>query len=169
MLIAAIAVLVIGWVVALSVSNLTRKVLQHTKLDEKLANWIMGKEKAEGVDTGLWISKGIYYIIMLFVLVGFFQVLGITLITELLNRFLFEFAPRLFSAALLLLIAWIVGNVLRAILLRILNAAKIDERFGRSVGFEKEKQVPITKTLADAIYYLIFLLFLPAILNALAL
>jgi NADH:ubiquinone oxidoreductase subunit 3 (subunit A) len=171
-LIAAIAVLVIGWVVALAVSNLTRKALQRTKLDEKLANWIMGEEKAEGVDTGLWISKGIYYIIMLFVLVGFFQVLGITLITEPLNRFLnevFEFAPRLFSVALLLLIAWIVGNVLRAILLRILNAAKIDERFGRSVGFEKEKQVPITKTLADAIYYLIFLLFLPAILNALAL
>jgi|DewCreStandDraft_2_1066082.scaffolds.fasta_scaffold00539_13 hypothetical protein len=171
-LIAAIAVLVIGWVVALAVSNLARKALQRTKLDEKLASWVIGKEKAEGVDTGLWISKGIYYIIMLFVLVGFFQVLGITLITEPLNRFLnevFEFAPRLFSAALLLLIAWIVGNVLRAILLRILNAAKIDERFGRSVGFEKEKQVPITKTLADAIYYLIFLLFLPAILNALAL
>lgn len=37
-LISAIAVLVIGWVVALAVSNLTRKALQRTKLDEKLAN-----------------------------------------------------------------------------------------------------------------------------------
>ncbi len=60
------------------------------------------------MDTGLWISKGIYYIIILFVLAGLFQVLGITLTTEPLNRFLnevLEFVPRLFSAALLLLIA----------------------------------------------------------------
>ena len=109
---------------------------------------------------------------MLFVLVAFFQTLGLTLITQPLNQLLiqvFEYTPRLLGAGLLLLLAWILASVLRLVVSRALNAAKIDERFGGQVGLEDEERVPLTKTLADAVYWLVFLLFLPAILNALAL
>jgi hypothetical protein len=48
-----------------------------------------------------------------------------------------------------------------------MGAAKIDERIGTQAGVEEEKKVPLTKTIGDVVYWLIFLLFLPAVLGAL--
>ena len=55
-----------------------------------------------------WVGRGAYYLIMLFVLVAVFQTLGLTILTEPLNRLLtsiFEFAPRILGAGFLLIIA----------------------------------------------------------------
>jgi hypothetical protein len=69
----------------------------------------------------------------------------------------------------LLLIAWIVASALRLVISRVLTAAKIDERLGTSAGLEEEERVPLAQTLGNAMYWLVFLLFLPAVLNALEL
>jgi len=109
---------------------------------------------------------------MIFVLIAFFQALGLTLITEPLNQLLiqvFQYAPRLLGAGLLLLVAWIVASVLKFALSRVLTAAKIDERLGSSAALEEEKRVPLAQTLGNAVYWLVFLLFLPAVLSALEL
>jgi hypothetical protein len=171
-LIAALVILIVGWLVALAVSSVVRNALRRTKLDERIARWVVGEAEAEGVEVGQWVSKAVYYLVMLFVLIAFFQTLGLTLITQPLNQLLiqvFDYAPRLLGAGLLLLLAWILASLLRFIVSRALNVAKIDERFGSQVGLEEEERVPLAKTLADAVYWLVFLLFLPAILNALAL
>jgi hypothetical protein len=113
-----------------------------------------------------------FYLIMIFVLVAFFQALGLTLPTEPLNQLLtqvFQFVPQLLGAVLLLLIAWIVASVLRMIISRVLSSARLDERLASQVGVGRERPVSLTKTLADTVYWLVFLLFLPAVLNALAL
>jgi len=68
----------------------------------------------------------------------------------------------------LLLIAWIVASALRLVISRVLSAAKIDERLGSSAGLEEER-VPLAQTLGNAVYWLVFLLFLPAVLSALEL
>jgi len=170
-LIGALAILVIGWLVALVVSAIVRGALRRTELDDRLARWIFGEEEAKAIETERWIAKGVYYLIMLFVLIAFFQTLGLTVITQPLNQLLiqvFQYAPRLLGAGLLLLIAWIVASVLRLIVSRVLRAAKLDERLGSQAGLEEER-VPLTQTIANAVYWLVFLLFLPAVLNALAL
>lgn len=59
--------------------------------------------------------------------------------------------------------------MLRLLLTRVLTAARVDERLGDQVGFEPDRRVPLTQSLADAVYWLVFLLFLPAVLGALAL
>lgn len=69
----------------------------------------------------------------------------------------------------MLLIAWIVASVLKLLILRVLTAARLDQRLGSQAGLEEERRVPLTKSLADAVYCLVFLLFLPAILGTLAL
>jgi hypothetical protein len=171
-LIGALAILIIGWLVALVVSAIVRGALRRTTLDDRLARWIFGEEEAKVIETERWIAKGVYYLIMLFVLIAFFQVLGLTLITEPLNQLLiqvFQYAPRLLGAGLLLLIAWIVASVLRLVVLRVLRAAKLDERLGSQAGLEEEERIPLTQTIANAVYWLVFLLFLPAVLNTLAL
>lgn len=171
-LIAALAILVVGWLVALIISAIVRGVLRRTTLDDRLAGWVMGEEAAEGIEVERQIGRGVYYLIMLFVLIAFFQTLGLTIITEPLNRLLvqvFQYAPRLLGAGLLLLVAWIVASALRLIISRVLTAAKIDERLGSEAGLEEEKHVPLAQTLGNAVYWLVFLLFLPAVLGALEL
>lgn len=171
-LIGALAILVVGWIVALVVSAVVKGVLRRTTLDDKIAGWIFGEEREKAIDVANGTAKGVYYIIILFVLVAFFQALGITLITEPINSLLnrvFEFAPRIVGAGILFLLAWVLASVLRIILTRALRAGKIDERFGGQAGLEETRALPLSKSLGDAIYWLIFLLFLPAILSSLAL
>lgn len=113
------------------------------------------------------ISKAFFYIVMLFVLVGFFQVLKLTMITEPINNrldHLFAFVPQLIGAVLLLLIAWILASGLRLAVLKVLQTAKRDERLRA-----EEERRSFSNTLGDATCWLIFLLFLPAILDALKL
>ncbi|MFQ5962398.1 MAG: mechanosensitive ion channel [Candidatus Methylomirabilales bacterium] len=170
-LLGALLLLVGGWFVALLAATAVRGGVRRTGAGKRLAQWIVGEEARAG-EVEEWIGKGVQYLIMLFVLVGFFQALGLHLLTEPLNRLLgqlFQFAPQLFGAGLLLLIAWIVASVLRLLLTRVLTAARVDERLGDQVGFEPERRVPLTQSLADAVYWLVFLLFLPAVLGALAL
>jgi hypothetical protein len=67
------------------------------------------------------------------------------------------------------LVAWIVASVLRAVIFRVLSAAKLDQRLARETGVDAEKSAALTTTLADTAYWLVLLFFLPAVLNALAL
>jgi hypothetical protein len=146
--------------------------LRRTDVGNRVARWIAGEEGTQGVEVERLIGKGVQVFIMLFVLVAFFQALGLTLITEPLNRLLsqvFQFAPQVLGAGLLLLIAWIVASVLKLLILRVLTAARLDERLGNQAGLEEQQRVPLTKSLADAVYWLVFLLFLPAVLGTLAL
>ena len=171
-LLAALAILVIGWLVALVVGALVRGTLHRTSLDNRVARWLMGDAKAEKLPVERYVGKAFYYVIMLFVLVAFFETLNLTIITEPLNALLnqlTEFVPRLVGAALLLAIAGVVATVLRRIVSGSLGAFRLDERLGGEPTEREGKGVPLSQTVGDAVYWLIFLLFLPAILGALAL
>lgn len=168
---AALAILIIGWLVARLIAVLVRKALQRTDLDNRIASFFTG-EDAAAVPIEDWVAKGVYYLILLFVLLAFFQVIGLTIIAqplnELLNKLL-TYLPGLLGAGLLLLIAWLVATLLRRLVSKVLAASKLDERLGAQVGVEEEGKVSLAQTLGDAVYWLVFLLFLPAILGALQL
>ncbi len=170
-LVGAFLVLLVGWLIALAVSAVVRRLLHRTTLDNRLAAWIAGDEEAEGIQVEHWIGRGVFWLIMIFVLVAFFQVLGLTIITEPLNQLLvqiFQYAPRVAGAALLLGAAWVLASMLKYATVRVLRLAKVEERFDRLAGVEEEERVPLARTLGDAVYWLVFLLFLPAVLGALA-
>ena len=168
-LLGALAILIIGWLVALIVSAIVRGLLRRTALDDRAAAWVAGEGREKTVDAAEWIGKAVYYFIMLFVLIAFFQALGLTIITDPLNQLLtlvLAYLPQLLGAGLLLLLAWAVATGLRWLILRVLGAAKIDERLGKEADLEAEG-APLTKSIAEAVYWLVFLVFLPAILSAL--
>ena len=166
----ALAVLIIGWLIALVVSAVVRRAVRRTTVDKRLTG-LIAVEGAEAIEVERWIGRGVFWLIMIFVLVAFFQVLGLTMITEPLNQLLiqvFQYAPRLIGGGLLLLLAWALASILRFFVTRVLKAAKLDERLGTLAGVVEEERVPLSKTLGDAVYWLVFLLFLPALLGALA-
>ncbi len=168
---AALAVLVIGWIVALIIAALVRGGLRKMGLDQRVSESVSPDRDGARPELSRRIGKGVFYLIMLFVLVAFFQVLGLTIVTEPLTAFLnqvFEYAPRLIAAGVLLFLAWVVATVLRVVVRGVLTATKIDRRLTRETGVEKDDDLPITRTLSDATYWLVYLLFLPAILDALA-
>jgi hypothetical protein len=168
----ALVVLIVGWSVAWLLSVFIRRALHRTNLDNRLAGSVLGKETVKAVEVEYWIAKGVYYLLILFVLVAFFQVLGLTLVTEPLNQILvqvFQYAPRLLGAGFLLLTAWIVAGMLRLLVSRVLSASRIDERLGSQAGLKEEGYVPLARTVSDAVFWLIFLLFLPAVLGILEL
>jgi len=171
-ILAAIAILVIGWLVALAVALLVRVLLKKTEMDDRLAAWLVGEEKAEAIEIEKWISRGVFLLLMLFVLVAFFEVLGLRVITEPLNRFLiqvFEYLPNLIGPAILVVAAFLVASGLRFVVRRVVSASKLDEKLIDQAGLEEGEAPPLSKTMGDAVYWLVFLLFLPAILGALKL
>ena len=167
-LLGALVILVLGWLVARIIAAGVSGALRRTHLDNRLANWLVGT----AVPIERIAGATVFYLFMAFVLVAFFQALGLTLPTEPLNRLLneiFQFAPQILGAGLLLCAAWIIARLLRVIVARVLGALKLDERLASQVGIEGEKTTSLTTTLADTVYWLVLLLFLPAVLNALAL
>jgi hypothetical protein len=169
-LLVAILILVVGWLVALAVALLVRAALRRTEFDDRLAKWVLGEERADKVEVERWISRFVFWVLMLFVLVAFFETLGLTLITEPLNRFLitlFEYAPRLIAPAVLVLVGWSLATGLRFVVRRVLEATRLDERLWDQAGLDEEDRMPVAKTVSDAVYWLVLLLFLPAVLSSL--
>ncbi|MBN1394431.1 MAG: mechanosensitive ion channel [Pirellulales bacterium] len=170
--IAAVLILIIGWLVALIVAAAVRGALSRTGLSRRLGRWFVSDPGQEVPRVERPIAKGVFWILMLFVLVAFFQTLKLTAVTEPLTNFLnkvFSYAPQAVAAGLLLIAAWIVATAVRFLVRRGLTATKLDRRLSRQAGVEDEESVPMTRTVADAAYWLVFLLFLPAVLNALSL
>lgn len=169
-LLAALAVLVVGWLLAFVVAAVVRSIMKRTQLDDRLALWLGDDDTLPHDAFERWIPRLVYYLVLLFVLVAFLQTLGLAIVTEPLNALLseiFEFAPRIAGAAALLTAAWIIGTVLRLAVSRILQASNFEERLGSAAALDASRQVSIAKTLGDSIYWLIFLLFLPAVLDTL--
>jgi len=170
-LLVALAILVLGWVVARIGGAITRGILKRTTVDNKIARWTSGKDGEEGPPIEAMAGKVVFWILMIFVLVAFFSVLGLETVAQPLNQFLdkiFGFLPNLMSAAVLLIVAWAVATGARFAIGKGLAVTGLDERLGSEVADEGES-VPASRALAETVYWLVFLLFLPAVLDALEL
>ena len=166
---AALAILVGGWIVARILAAVVRGGLRRTELDKRLAGW-MGGRRDEALPVERLLGRAVFYLVMLFVLVAFFQALSLDLITEPLNALLTqlsEFAPRALGALGLLVVAWVVATALRRIVSGALSATNLDAKLGER-ALDEPSDVPLSSALAGAVHWLVFLLFLPAILGALA-
>ena len=67
----------------------------------------------------------------------------------------------------LLILALVLASIVRRILTGVLTGLDVDGRLLKNAGTEASADQPISRTLAETIYWLIILLFLPAILGAL--
>ncbi len=77
-----------------------------------------------------------------------------------------NYAPKILGAILLLIVAWIVAKLIRALAKRALNALNVDERLNASGS---DSGALVVKTLSDVVYWIVFLCFIPAILGVLGL
>jgi len=171
-LVGALAILVIGWIVAGLLARGVRIGLEKTGLVGRVSKMVTGISAEEEKTFEEWIGRGVFVVLMLFVLVGFFQVLGLNEITRPLTSFLteiFQYLPRLIGPVILILIAWVVAKLLRMAVLRTIGATKLEERVEADAGLGGDRRLTLAETAGDAVYWLTFLVFLPAILSSLEL
>lgn len=187
---AAIAVLVLGWLVALAISKLIKAGLRRTQVDDRLARSLQSDPDGPPPNVEELVGKIVFWILMAMVLVAFFQVLGLGFVAGPLGGFLneiFAFLPKLLAAALLMILAWLVARLLRFLVQKGARSLNLDEKLAEQSTPPEEdsslsrdpasaattpppadsRRPALSKTLGETAYWLTFLLFLPLVLDVL--
>jgi hypothetical protein len=173
-LIEALVILVIGWIVAAIAASVTRGILNRTSVDNRLAAWITGRQDdRNALPVERWISSTVFWLIIIFTVVAFLQKLQLQAVSQPLNSFLDQiigFLPKLVGAALLLGVAWALATLSKLVVTRALATFGLDERLHQQVRrTPDERPFLLSETLGNALYWFIFLVFLPSVLNTLGL
>ncbi|UCF28288.1 MAG: mechanosensitive ion channel [Chloroflexota bacterium] len=170
-LLVALLILIVGYIVARILGSITRRLLNRTNLDNRLADWLSEPDERREFNIENIVASVVFWVVMLFVLVAFFERLSLNLIASpiqaFLERFTTEFLPALIAAGILLFVAWLIAMALRFLVIRGGALLKIDERLTRYAALKEEEQVSFTETLGVAVYWFTLLLFLPSVLSAL--
>src|SRR5690554_2181818 len=164
MVLGAVAILILGLLVALAVRTLPRNGLTRLRVNERI------NSHAESAATGrldvvaIAASIGFWFIIVI-TLIGVFSVLrfdGLYAPFSALVAEVMLYLPRIVLAGILALVAWLLATVLRAGINRLMAAGHWDEKLSDSAGVK-----PISSVLGNVVYWLVLLMFLPAIVGAL--
>lgn len=162
MVIGALAILVVGWFIAVIIRAGVKKSLGLLHLNRRL-------NSSTGIDIQLesGIASTLYYVILLLVLMAFFNALKMETVSGPLQGLVgqvFAFAPKLVAGGALFLVAWVLATIMRTIVTRGLTGTTLGQKLGDEAG-----AVQVSESVGNVLYWLIILLFLPAILGALEL
>ncbi len=164
----ALLIFIAGWIIAVVAKGIIKKILNSTDIDNKLAAAVTGQRGGEAIPVESWIANLFFWLILLFAIVAALNALELQAVSAPLNTLLNQitgFIPQILGAAFLLGIAWVVATIVKTIVTRGLGALNIEQRLGLSSADTGD--FSLTDTLGNALYWFIFLLFLPAVLNAL--
>ena len=158
-------VLLIGFFIAKLLENTTYKLLRKFHVNERLGN-TKSKWSVEKI-----ISKVVFAIVLIFAFVLFFNILNLnTMATPFISMYsgLTGAFLNILKAALILLFAWILATVIKKVIQMAGSKLPLNKYVGKTgVDPNKVDQTKWTDTAANVAYYLIFLFFIPAVLNAL--
>ncbi|NJR52296.1 MAG: mechanosensitive ion channel [Leptolyngbyaceae cyanobacterium CSU_1_3] len=171
-LLGALAILLIGWLVAVIVAGVVRSLLKKTDLDNRLAGWVSGGRTRNAVNTEQLGATIAFWVVMILAIVASLNALNLTTVSQPLNDFLkqiFAFLPRLGSAAILIGVAWVVASLAKAIAIRTAQSFSVDERIAEQNDTDPMAPSPflLSETLGNALYWFVFLFFLPLVLGVL--
>lgn len=169
-LLKAIAIFIVGWIIASIIKGIVRKILSNISIDNRIAAAVTGQRDTSSYQVENWISTIIFWVIMLFVVIAALNALQLQAVSAPINTLLDQitgFVPKLLGAGALLGIAWLVATAVKTLVTRGLGALNIERRMGLEPTDTAD--FSLTDTLGNALYWFIFLLFLPAVLNALQL
>ncbi|HEY9878295.1 MAG TPA: mechanosensitive ion channel [Leptolyngbyaceae cyanobacterium] len=170
----AISLLIIGWLVATIAASLVSNLLKRTNLDNRLAASLLGRDPNQNIPVERWVAAAVYWTILLFAIIACLNALNLAVVSQPLNNFLqqiFAYLPRIGGALLLLGLAWGIATLAKAVVTRGLSWFNLDDRLAEQTGTPPGQASPfaVNDTIANALYWFIFLLFLPLVLDALGL
>lgn len=158
-IIGALGILIVGWIVAVLARAGLRRLLAFLKVDARITE---STGQSMRVEWGL--SLAVFWLIMLVTLIGMFNSLDLPLVSgpfELLVSDILGYLPRFVAGSLLLLLAWVVATLLRAGVNRVLAATGLDQKLAAEAGVDQ-----MSRGVGNVLFWLVILLFLPAVLGA---
>ena len=156
----ALAILLVGWIVALVAARGTRKALGALRTNERLS-----AQTETSFNFERFGGRIVFWALLLLTLIGMFSVLhldGVSGPLSTLATTVMLYLPRLLLALALALLAWLVATVVRTVVNKALGATSMDEKLSESADMQ-----PLSNTMGNVAYWLVLLLFLPAIVGAL--
>jgi len=161
-LLGAIGIFVIGWLVAVAIRASARKGMSAIGLNR----WL---DKRAGLHINLecWIGAILFWVVLLITLIAVFNSVHLESASEPFNSVATQvlgYLPKLIAALTLALLAWVVATVARALVSKALSATGLDKRLGTD-----ESMTSASRHVGNVLFWLILLLFIPNILEALQL
>ena len=166
LILGALVIIIVGLIIASTMKSLTHSLLSRLNLDAYIGKF-SGCPADRPPRVSLFLSSLIYYLVLLFVLMALLELFHLTMLVDPIKTLLgsiFVYSSRFFGAIVLVVIAWLVAKMLRLATLGLLNAIGIDQKVAPRLP-----NISLAKSLSDIVFGLVFLFFLPAILDALAL
>lgn len=139
----ALAILIIGWIVAKIVARIVKRILVAIKIDllaDKLNNIDIVRQTNIKILPSNIISKIAYYVLMVFVFAIATEQLGVQALIDLLKNFI-AYLPSLLVALVFFVIGLLIADAIRGV---VLTACQ-------SLG------IPSAKIIASIVFYFIFL------------
>ncbi|PJK08984.1 hypothetical protein CO608_08100 [Lysobacteraceae bacterium NML08-0793] len=161
-LLGGIAIFLVGWIVALVLSAGTRKGLSGIGLNRRLNG---ATPDASDFNYEKLAARLVFWFVLLLAALGMFNVFNVDGVSDPLSMLVSQvlaFLPRLLLALLLSLLAWIVATVVRSLINKGLNATQLDEKLS-----EEADMPPVSNAMGNVAYWLVLLLFLPAVVGVL--
>jgi hypothetical protein len=155
----ALGIIVVGWLVAVIARAAMRRILGLLKVDTRIEE---STGQKVGVESG--IAVGVFWLIILITLVAVFDSLHLDRISNPFAQMVAQiigYAPRLVAGTILVLLAWLIATLIQALVNRALGASTLGERLSKEAGME-----PMSRTVANVLFWLVILLFVPSILAA---
>jgi Conserved TM helix len=168
-LLGAIAILVLGWIIAAFLASIVKGLLQRTSVDEKLAD-MTSPGKSSTLSVAGIAASVVFWVVMILAVVAALNVLKLTTVSEPLNNFLnqiFAYLPKIGGAAVLAAIAWVVATLSKMLAVRAAQSFNLDDRLTQATETPEGGQMLLSETLGNALYWFVFLFFLPLILGVL--
>lgn len=166
-LVTAIIVLLVGLLIAKVLEGVSAKALRKLRVNERLGS------TEQKVNIEKIISKVVFYGIVLLTLIIFFNIMNLNTIAMPFLDIFAGFSGAVLSvlkAGVVLLIAWVIATVAKKLITTFGDKVNMQKMLAK-VGYE-ERTVESSKWVENAaniVFYLILLLFMPAILHALGL
>ena len=161
-ILAAIVILLLGWIIALIVAAGVKKLLQKLNTNHRLSSATGHKPNIENL-----LSKLVFWFVIILAVVGALNVLNISGVSDpfsnMVGRIL-AFIPNLLAAVAVGFIGWIVAGLVKAGLTNVLARTEMDEKLSNEVGVGS-----LSSNIGEIFYWLVLLLFLPIVLSILGL
>ncbi len=173
-LVEALAVLLVGWLLAVVLARVTRRVLGRAGLDQGAATLLGTDNRGQPRPLSRWLGQAVFYGLLLFTITAFFQRIGLAAIADPLTAItsrIVAMLPAMLAAVVLAILAWLVATLVRIGVQRGAAAAQLDERLAvpRELAAPDEEPEAVSRSLAMGASALVYLVFLVPILNVLGL
>ncbi len=142
-MVAALSVLLVGWLISKLLRRVLRGVLERVGIDrlaERLNDIDIVQRSGMTIRPSGMISSAVYYVLMLFFVIAATDLLGVASITQLVTDVI-NYLPSLFTAAIVFLLGIFVADMVRSIAQTAL----------KSLG------IPSANMIASAVFYFLFI------------